>query len=134
MAENTKLPSRAVIDASIALAFLLPDEKETKVDLLFQTLVKDKIKILVPEIFYFEVSNGLRSAVLRKRISFKLARKLLKNFLKLRLEKREIDWLTTFQIALKKSVSFYDAAYLSLAKKEKIPFLTSDKLLLKRSK
>lgn len=134
MEENINFPSRVVIDASIALSFLLPDERKTKTDLLFQSFTKKKIKILVPEIFYFEVLNALKSAVSRKRITSQLAQKLIKNFLKLALEKKEVNWLATFQIALKKDISFYDAAYLSLAKKEKIPLLSLDKLLLKKSR
>lgn len=134
MEENINFPSRVVIDASIALSFLLPDERKTKTDFLFQSFTKKKIKILVPEIFYFEVFNALKSAVSRKRINSQLAQKLGKNFLKLALEKKEVNWLPTFQIALKKDISFYDAAYLSLAKKEKIPLLTLDKLLLKKSR
>ena len=82
MAEKTDFPKKAVIDASVALAFLLPDEKETAADLLFLAFTKGKIKIIVPGVFYFEVFNGLRSAVLSNRITSKLARDLLMNFLK----------------------------------------------------
>lgn len=133
MEENIKLPSRVVVDASIALVFLLPDESEKNIDYLFKTFAENKIKILVPEIFHFEVFNALKSAVLRKRINFQLARKLLKIFLKLKFQKREVDWLMAFQIAIKKEMSFYDASYLSLAKKENISLFTLDKLLLKKS-
>lgn len=129
MAEIIKFPSRVVIDASIALAFLLPDEREIKVDVLFKALTEGKTKIFIPKLFYFEVANGLRSAVIRKRISSQLAKKLLENLVKLRLEEKGINWVKTFQIALEKNVSFYDASYLAIARKGKIPLLSLDRLL-----
>lgn len=129
MAETIKFPSKMVIDASTALAFLLPDEREIKVDVLFKTLTEGKTEIFIPKLFYFEVANGLRSAVIRKRISFQLARKLLENLVKLRLEEKGTNWLKTFQIALEENISFYDASYLALARKEKIPLLSLDRLL-----
>lgn len=131
MAEDTNFPPKAVVDASVALAFLLPDEKKTTVDSLFQSFVENKVKILVPEIFYFEVFNGLRSAVIKKRIKAKLAEKLLRNFLSIQLKIKKIDWLANFQLALKENISFYNAAYLSLSRKEKTPVLTLDKLMSK---
>lgn len=133
MAENIKFPSRAVIDASVALAFLLPDEKKNRVDQFFQVFVEGKTKIITPEIFHFEVFNGLRSAVLRKRISSDKAKKLLKNFLKFNIKTEKVDWLKTFVISLKQKISFYDATYLSLSKSKKIPLLSLDKLLVDKS-
>ena len=132
MVESTRFPSKIVIDASIALAFLLPDEREIKIDLLFKALTKGKTKIFIPKLFYFEVANGLRSAVIRKRISSQLAKKLLESLVKLKLEEKGINWLKAFQIALNKNISFYDASYLVLAKKEKISLLSLDKLLSKQ--
>lgn len=131
MAEAIKLPSKMVIDASIALAFLLPDEREIKVDVLFKALTEGKAEIFIPKLFYFEVTNGLRSAVIRKRISSQLAKKLLENLVKLGLKEKGINWLKAFQIALDKNISFYDASYLALAKKEKISLLSLDRLLSK---
>lgn len=129
MAETIRFPSKVVIDASVALAFLLPDEREIKIDALFKALAEGEVEIFIPALFYFEIANGLRSAVVRKRISSKLAGKLLKNLVKLKLGEKKTDWIETFQIALKENISFYDASYLALARKEKIPLLSLDKLL-----
>lgn len=133
MAETIRFPSKVVIDASVALAFLLPDEREIKIDALFKALAEGEIEIFIPALFYFEIANGLRSAVVRKRISSKLAGKLLKNLVKLKLGEKKTDWIETFQIALSENISFYDASYLALARKEKIPLLSLDKLLSKNN-
>lgn len=133
MAEIIKLPSKMVIDASVALAFLLPDERQIKVDILFKALAEGKAEIYIPKLFYFEVANGLRSAVISKRLSSLLAGKLLGNLVKLRLEEKKTNWPETFQIALTENMSFYDASYLALAKKEKIPLVSLDKLLAKKA-
>lgn len=132
MVGNSKFHSRVIIDASIALAFLLPDERKQEIDLIFLSLTKNKIKILVPGIFYYEVLNGIRSAVLRKRISLRLAKNLLKRFLKFKIINKSVNWEKTFELALKKKISFYDAAYLWLSKEEKIPLFSLDNHLLKK--
>ena len=134
MEEIINLPQKIVIDASIALAFLLPDEQKNKVDYLFTSQVQQRVKIFVPQIFYFEVFNGLRSAVIRKRISSKLANTLLKSFLKINLQVEKIDWLDCFRLAFQKKTSFYDASYLCLSQKEKIPLFTLDELLRRAKK
>ena len=130
MAGNIDLPKKIVIDASAALAFLFPDERNKKIDFLFQSFIEGKVEILVPEIFYFEVFNGVKSAILRKRVDKKIAKKLLVNFLKFQIKKQEVDYLQTFDLALRKNISFYDASYLALSKANKIPFMTLDKRLL----
>ncbi len=131
MVGNTKSISKIVVDASATLAFLLPDEKKDKVNRLFIDFRNKKIEIVVPLIFYFEVLNGLKTSVLRKRISPKLANKLVEKFLQMRIKTGEVNWQETFKLALKKKLSFYDASYLALAKAEKIPLLTLDRLLEK---
>lgn len=83
------------------------------------------------EIFYFEVFNGVKSAILRKRVDKKLAKKLLVNFLKFQIKKQEIDYLQVFELALRKNISFYDASYLALSKANKIPLVTLDRRLSK---
>ena len=133
MEESIKSFPKIVVDASIVLAFLLPDEKRLWIDRLFIEYKMGKIKMLSPNILYYEVLNGIRSALLRKRIPLKLAKSLIKKFLKIEIDILEIRWKKAFSLALKHNLSFYDAAYLSLAKKEKIPLLTLDKLLLKKA-
>lgn len=89
------------------------------------------MEILVLEIFYFEVFNGVKSAILRKRVDKKLAKKLLVNFLKFQIKKQEIDYLQVFELALRKNISFYDASYLALSRANKIPLVTLDRRLSK---
>jgi len=125
-----KFPPKVAIDASVALAFLLADEEISWPTSLFQQLSQNKIKIIVPQIFYFEVGNGLRSAVLRKRLEASLAKKLFKNFLILPIKQKKVSWTRVFALALKKKLSFYDAAYLVLAKQEKVKLLSLDKRLV----
>ncbi len=129
VANTKKIPSKIIIDASLALAFLLPDEDKGKVEPIFEAIAKRKAKALVPSLFYFEVGNGLRSAVLSKRITKLLANKLLENFLLLPFEEKETGLLPVFNKAVKHQLSVYDATYLNLAQDQKVPLFSLDKKL-----
>ncbi|KKR32021.1 MAG: hypothetical protein UT63_C0054G0008 [Candidatus Gottesmanbacteria bacterium GW2011_GWC2_39_8] len=129
MAENI---DSFVIDASFILAFLLPDEKTSKVDKIFSEYKDGKIKLLSTELLPFEVLNGLKSALLRKRIKRKEALVLVNAFVNLDITLEKIDIVEVFDIRAKK-LSFYDASYLYLSKINRFKLLSLDKYLIKLS-
>lgn len=126
MADVTKL---YVIDASVALAFLLPDEifKE-KARELIQDYSKGRIDLIVPPLLFNEVANGLKTSVTRKRVSSPKAESLLKAFLKLEIPifYSEPLVLASLEKALDYNITTYDAAYVALAQEEKCQFVTAD--------
>lgn len=127
MAESTK---RVVVDASVILAKLLPDEKQSlKVKKLFASFGKKEVDFIAPSLLKLEVANALRSAVNQKRLNQLLADKLLAAFLELPIIYQEVDYREVFKIALERNFSAYDAAYVFLAKKRKIPLVSLDQKL-----
>ena len=119
-----------VIDASFALAYLLPDERINIVDRMFNQYVKEKIIFISNHLFFFEVLNGLKSAVIKKRINKKDAFILAKAFLSLNIRTEKVDFDRTFRKSLEKNLSVYDASYLTLSIDKKIPILSMDRKLI----
>lgn len=120
-----------VIDSSFVLAKLFPDEINSSVEELFDKLKKQKVYLFAPFILSFEVLNGLVAGVLSKRVSVKIANELGKKFLELEIELVDINYLETLELAQKYALSFYDASYLWIAKKNNTSLLTLDKKLAK---
>lgn len=131
MAVITDIPSQIVVDASAMLAKLLPDEKTlAQIEDYFHLFSRGKISFMAPVLLPFEVANGLRSAMKQKRLTDKIAAKLLDEFLKLDIGYRRIDFALALKLAIKNETSVYDAAYISLAASEKVPLLSLDKRLM----
>lgn len=123
---------RYVIDASVALAFLLPDEVyKDKTRKLFSEDSAGKLKLIAPLLLYYEITNGLKTAILRKRMSLQRGKQLLEQFVKLRIAVmgRDKGFDETLKLAVEHNISDYDAVYVVLAKNEKCQLLTADEKL-----
>lgn len=129
MAENTKVQS-CVVDSSFILSYLLPDESENSVESVFTSLENGSVRFVSTPLLPFEVINGLRSAVKRKRYTVPEAMILLKNFLALPIEIQEVEFSQTFALAAEEDLSAYDAAYLWLAKEYRLKLFSLDKRLI----
>lgn len=115
MAENKFF----IIDSSFVLSYLLPDESLPMVEEIFTRYEAGLIELTSTKILPFEVFNGLCSAFRSKRISKKLLNDLGDRFLKLNIQLSAVDYLAVSNLALQKSLSFYDACYFFLQLKEK---------------
>ena len=130
MAANTK---RFVVDASFALAFLLPDEFHLKVDTTFKQFKEGKNDLFSTSLIYFEVINGLKSASIQKRVSSSYCQKRLEEFLNYQINIYPVDFLEVFLLSEKTKLTPYDASYLYLSKTLSAPLLTLDKELKKHA-
>jgi len=126
---NIEQKTTFVVDASFVLAYLLPDEKDKNVGKMFSKFEKNQIAFISSHLLAFEVSNGLRSAVLQGRQEAKAARLLLDSFLNMGIIFEKINGKEVFDLSLEKSISIYDASYAWLAKSKKIKLLTLDESL-----
>jgi predicted nucleic acid-binding protein len=128
MAGVTKNKSTVILDASAVLSELLPDESPpAHISKVFNQLSKLDIIIIAPLILKYEVGNSLKSAVLSKRITKPNAQKTYKKFLELGIQFIEINYFETLKLALKQELSFYDASYVYLSRKQKAPLISFDK-------
>ena len=119
-----------VVDSSYILSVLLPDEKRlpaAKNNL--KLITSEKNKIISSPLLEFEVGNGIRSALLRKRIKSNSPSILIKNFNLLPIKIEKIDNERVLSISITNNLSFYDATYLFLAKSRNAVLLTLDEKL-----
>jgi len=123
----------AVVDASVALAWVLPDE-EVGADALRLLLAYqgNQVRLLTPSLWEYEVLNALRVGVTRGRLtaedSAEAARALLDLSLTLAPLGETAD--RAWELALQHRLTIYDAAYLALAEHHNCPLFTADKCLL----
>ena len=116
-----------VVDSSYILSVLLPDEKRlpaAKNNL--KLITSEKNKIISSPLLEFEVGNGIRSALLRKRIKSNSPSILIKNFNLLPIKIEKIDNERVLSISITNNLSFYDATYVFLAKSRNAALLTLD--------
>lgn len=127
MAENIK--KEYVIDASFVLSFLLPDESNKDTAYLFRSYGKGEIDFVSTYLLPFEVLNGIKTAVKRKRLSKNIALELIKEFLQFEITLEKIDLYQAFLLSQQRNLTLYDASYVYLAKVKSLSLLTLDKAL-----
>ncbi|HMV48778.1 MAG TPA: type II toxin-antitoxin system VapC family toxin [Blastocatellia bacterium] len=123
---------RIVIDASVALKWYLLDEDHTaEADALAIGFFNGKSRLLAPALFDYEVTNTLKVAVVRNRISELDALAAIARFQLLGIERHNFLPLQNdaFKLTLRYQRSAYDAAYLALAQANNTVFYTGDKRL-----
>lgn len=120
-----------VLDCSATLAFLLEDEQTPAIASVFDTVVQDGA--VVPFLWRLEVANSLSFSVRRKRIPIAARDRFLGYLQKLDIttdeETNTHAWAATLKLADLYSLTVYDAAYLELAQRRRLPLATLDKAL-----
>jgi predicted nucleic acid-binding protein len=117
-----------VLDSSVTLAWLLPDEATPAVLAVFERVIWEGA--FVPSLWAFEVANSLTVAVRQKRIAAGDRNDSLADLAGLPIEAdRESEvqaWRDATQLADRHRLSVYDAAYLELALRRNLPLATLD--------
>ena len=120
-----------VIDASLALAWALPDEASTYTDAILKRVAAGKG--WAPSIWPNEMANGLLMAQRRGRMTDAQRIAFVEELLQLpiELEQRPVRHVLDAHIAVAQqhTLTAYDAAYLDLALRKGVPLATQDKLL-----
>jgi predicted nucleic acid-binding protein len=117
-----------VLDSSIALAWHFEDEQTEAVRAVLAEVAESGA--LAPGLWRFEVANGLQMALRRGRIDAALRDRALANLAALNVR---IDdgcdvqvWSATVRLADLYRLTVYDAAYLELAQRSRLPLATLD--------
>lgn len=114
-----------VIDASVAAAWLLPDEASQHADAAFARLPDDEA--LVPGLFWLEMRNILLGCERRGRVDSASADRALGLLLALPIRPDyAADGALLMRLARRHTLSAYDAAYLELAVRQSLPLATLD--------
>lgn len=125
-----------VLDCSITMAWCFEDERSDYADNILDGLKNGQA--IVPTIWPLEVSNVLLISKRNKRITDVEASSFVDALSGLPIT---VDQTTStramhsiFVLATQLDLTIYDAAYLELAIREKIPLITLDKQLIKAAK
>jgi predicted nucleic acid-binding protein len=117
-----------VLDASLALAWYFQDEATPATDIVLDRVAQTGA--VVPALWRLEFANGLQNAVRRGRITAAYRDDSLAALGQMRIETdTETDvhaWSATLRLAEKHELTLYDAAYLELAQRRRLPLATLD--------
>ena len=123
-----------VVDASVALAWALPDESSPYADAVLAVVEQTGLRVL--ELWARELANGLAVAYLRKRITSvdENAFLLALSYLSIDVEE-PVPAVTAVRngtaAAMRYGLTAYDAAYVDLAVRENLTLATLDTAMRK---
>lgn len=121
-----------IIDCSIAVSSVLPDEASAYTDATIAFIDAREVIPHVPAIFHFEVANALWIAQRRKRISATQAEKYFLYWHGFGLHvDTSADMQAVRKLASRYDLTMYDAAYLELSLRYGSVLATLDAALLK---
>jgi len=126
-----------VLDASIALAWALPDEASDQAD-RFLSRVTAKDVLWVPSLWWYEVANALVVAERRKRLTEADGIHLIDLYRALPIKTDMVSGTVVIEqlrtLARQYNLSAYDVAYLELALRKGLGLATADLNLQSASK
>ena len=117
-----------VLDCSVTMAWVFPDEATEETGLLRDSLLAGRA--VVPAIWPIEVGNVLRVATARSRIRPEDWARIRTNLEALPIEIDPVSasrvWGSVLELAHERRLSVYDAMYLELAVRMRLPLATLD--------
>jgi predicted nucleic acid-binding protein len=117
-----------VLDSSVTIVWAMDDESHPLADLAF--LKQESEGAWVPAIWHYEVRNILIVNERRRRISSADSDVFLKQLANLRIRQQPAEASGDLpDLARKYRLTVYDAAYLDLALRERLPLATLDNAL-----
>ena len=125
-----------VLDGSMALAWLFEDEQTDQVLATINHVYLGGAS--VPPLWRYEVANGLQMAIRRQRITPDYRTRCLDKIdeLPITIDPDGVSeiWSTTIKLADLYRLTVYDAAYLELAQRRRLPLATLDAALSKAAR
>ena len=123
-----------VLDTSAAMALFLQEDEGKKLENDLKDLINMNGQIFVPSLFWYEAGNTLVTAFHRKRITMNEVRGIEIDLADLPIVTDSIPDANIRQrirdIALEKHLTYYDAAYVELAKRFQLPLRSFDKQVI----
>jgi prevent-host-death family protein len=126
---GTSLKPDFVADARVSIAWVHPAQATTETDAMFDSL-GDGVFVEVPAIWSLEVANALWPLVRRRRMTDEERQSALSWLLRVRArvdhETVNLGFTKLSELAVEHRLSVYDAAYLELAQRRKLPLGCKD--------
>ena len=120
-----------VLDCSVAMSWVFPDEASEATDRLRESMIEGRA--FVPALWAAEVGNVLLTATRRGRITVDECPRIRASLEALPIEIDPVStsraWGAALDLARKHGLSSYDATYLELAMRMHLPLATLDRAL-----
>jgi predicted nucleic acid-binding protein len=128
---------KVVVDASVAVKWLLGDEEHTdRARLLLRRFGHGELQLVVPSHLRFEVPSAITAATLGRtpRLRPDEAKESIEEFLSLPLQSIDTDELilSAYPLVHRFGCAFYDALYLALSQSLHAPLITADRRFYQR--
>ena len=121
-----------VIDASVGFAWVHPDQATLETDKLLKE-VESGATVVVPGLWFLEIANGLLVLQRRKKLTAEDRKSALATLARLNPavdeESNKAVFQKTSELAEKHGLTVYDATYLELALRRKLPLASRDEPL-----
>jgi predicted nucleic acid-binding protein len=125
-----------VLDASMTMAWLFVDEDESGAEAILRRVASSGA--FVPSLWRLEIANAIRIAVRGKRIDPDYAERCFDRLRRLPIvvdgETDRHAWGRTRDLSSEHNITVYDAAYLELAVRRKLPLGSCDTDLIRAAK
>jgi predicted nucleic acid-binding protein len=117
-----------VIDASVTLSWVYTDEHSSASDALLARVAGQGA--VVPALWRLEIANALQVGIKRKRIDATYRDAAIRKLVLLPIEidpdTNDYAWTNTLQLAEAQQLTVYDASYLELTLRRRLPLATRD--------
>ena len=117
-----------MIDASVAIANVFPDEQSA-----YATQVFDRLNdhpALAPTLWIYEILSALRLAEIRERITPEFSQAVMTQFKELHIEFEHPDAHRTIELSRQTGLTVYDASYVALCLQHQLPLASLDRRLV----
>ena len=125
---------RCVVDASVAVAWLLPSRRSQAIRRFWVEAITDDWELLVPTMFYLETASTIRLRVALKELTASEGDEVFEDLMALPVVERAPHGLLQRAWTLAKRFGhgrIYDAQYLALADIERCDLWTLDRRLIR---
>jgi predicted nucleic acid-binding protein len=117
---------KVLLDASAIMAVILNEQnRDTVIELT------ENATILSPEVISFEIGNALVNLFKKRKITEDELLVAYRNYTAIPIESIKVDIEKALKIACKYKIYAYDAYYLEIATRLKLPLITFDRLMKK---
>lgn len=122
-----------VLDASVALKWFFKERDSTFADEILLEFKKGNLQIFVPQIFFFEIVNAVKT---KAKSTHSEGLEVIDKLFSLNFLTEKVDPVLLSKAnyyAHKYNLSIYDASYIALAKIKKVVFLTADVKMVRKT-
>lgn len=118
-----------IIDTSVLLSAYFPDESVPQTQELIRKYLLGEVHLRAPYLLLYEITNVIRQAERRQRVSSAQGDRILRSVINLSLQFHNTAMTDCLALARQYSCTAYDATYLTLAAQLKEQLITNDQRL-----